>query len=110
MRKAVSGGILMSYSTLVEIAHYLRKLPKGEFLRSVETIQNLSTLTLVDLNDEITQDALELLASYSSKGLGGRDCVILATMRSFGTREILTHDRAFAEIEGIRVNDPVAEA
>jgi hypothetical protein len=70
MRKAVSNGIIMSYTTLVEIAHYMRRLPAEEFLRNMAMIQNLSTLTLVDLNDEITRQALELLPRYSGSGLG----------------------------------------
>ncbi len=107
MRTAVSNGIIMNYTTLVEIAHYLRRLPSEEFSRNIAMIQNLSTLTLADLNDEITQKALELLQHYSGKGLGGRDCVIIATMRDYRVRDMLTHDRAFAGVEGIRVTDPI---
>jgi predicted nucleic acid-binding protein len=107
MRKAVSNGIIMSYTTLVEIAHYMRRLPAEEFLRNMAMIQNLSTLTLVDLNDEITRQALELLPRYSGSGLGGRDCVIIATMRSHGIKDILTHDRTFSNVEGVHVTDPV---
>ncbi len=110
MRKAVSNGIIMSYTTLVEIAHYLRRLPAGEFLSNMAMIQNLSTLTLVDLNDEITRQVLELLPRYSGSGLGGRDCVIIATMRSHGIKDILTHDRAFTNVEGVHVTDPVPPA
>ena len=107
MRKAVSNGIIMSYTTLIEVAHYLRRLPEAEFQRNLATIQNLSTLTLVDLDDEITRETLELLPRYSEKGLGGRDCVIIATMNNHGVRDILTHDRAFASVEGVHVTDPV---
>jgi len=107
MRKAASNGILMSYTTLVEVAHYLRRLPAAEFQSSMTAMQNLSMLTLVDLDDEITLQALELLPRYSGKGLGGRDCVIVATMKSRGVKDILTHDRAFANVEGIHVVDPV---
>ena len=74
------------------------------------TIQNLSTLSLVDLNDEIAREALELLPRHSGKGLSGRDCVIIATMKSRGVKELLTHDRAFASIEGVHVTDPVPRA
>ena len=107
MRKALSDGIIMSYTTLVEIADFLRRLPSEEFLRDIAMIQNLSTLTLVDLNDEITRQALDLLPHYSWKGLGGRECVIIATMKYHGIRDILTHDRAFAGVVGVHVTDPV---
>ena len=97
----------MSYTTLIEVANYLRKLPAEEFQRDMDLIENLSTLTLVDLNDEIARQALELLPGYSAKGLGGRDCVIIATMKSRGVKEILTHDRAFGTVEGLHATDPV---
>ena len=107
MRRAVSGGIIMNYLTLVEVAHYLRSLPKEEFSHSIAAIQNLSTLTLVDLDHETTQMALEVLPQYWNKGLGGRDCVIIATMKVHSVKEILTHDRAFANVEEIRVVDTI---
>jgi len=107
MRKAVSSGIIMNYLTLVEVAHYLRLLPEEEFSDRMAMIQNLSTLTLADLDDETTQLALGVLPRYSGKGLGGRDCVIIATMKTHGVKDILTHDRAFANVEGIRVIDTI---
>jgi predicted nucleic acid-binding protein len=105
MRRAVSSGILMNYVTLVEIAHYLRLLPEDEFSSRLSTIQNLSTLTLADLDHETTQLALEALPRYSGRGIGGRDSVIIATMKTHGVRDILTHDRAFENVEGIRAID-----
>ncbi len=107
MRRAIRGGIIMSYVTLVEIAHYLRLLPEEEFSDKMSMIQDLSTLTLVDLDHETTQMALEVLPRYASKGLGGRDCVIIATMKAHGVKDILTHDRAFASVEAIRVIDTI---
>jgi hypothetical protein len=107
MRRALAGGVLMNYVTLVEIAHYLRLLPEDEFSSRLSTVQNLSTLTLADLDHETTRVALEALPRYSSRGLGGRDSVILATMKARGVRDILTHDRAFESVEGIRVIDTI---
>ena len=72
----------MSYTAPVEIAQYMRRLLKSEFLRKVESIQDLSTLTLVDLN-ELTRGAMDFLTLRAAKGLGGRDCVIMATMKNF---------------------------
>ena len=105
MRKMVNDEILMSYVTLVEIGHYLRTLRQEEFAPKMEMILNLSTLTLVALDDAIARSALELLPRHSSKGLGGRDCVILATMKARGLKEILTHDAAFTRVEGLRIVD-----
>ena len=107
MRRMIDDGILMNYVTLVEIGNYLRMLPRNEFSEKIETILNLSTLSFVDLDDTITRSAMDLLSRYSAKGLGGRDCIILATMKLHGLKELLTHDRAFPRVEGLRVTDPL---
>lgn len=107
MRKVMSSGIIMNYTTLIEVAHYLRRLPRETFSGSMAEIQNLSTLTLTDLDHETAQLALDLLSSYSGKGLGGRDCVIVATMKINDVKDIVTHDHAFADVEGIGVIDTI---
>ncbi|MFQ6134572.1 MAG: type II toxin-antitoxin system VapC family toxin [Nitrososphaerales archaeon] len=107
MRKAISNGIIASYITLIEVAHYLRRLPKEEFARCLKRIQNLSTLTMIELDHQITQSALDILPDYAAKGLGGRDCVIIATMKLSGVRSIATHDLAFKNVQGIRVIDTI---
>ena len=109
MRKAVTGEIVMNYVTLAEVGHYLRMLPRDEFSEKIESILNLSTLSFVDLDDAIARSAMGLLPRYSARGLGSRDCIIIATMRRRGLREILTHDRAFSRVEGFRVIDPIVE-
>jgi predicted nucleic acid-binding protein len=68
-------------------------------------MENLSTLRLIDLDDEITHLGIELIPAYASKGLGGRDCVIIATMRLNGTSRILTHDDSFKNAEDLEVLD-----
>lgn len=105
MRKVIREEILMSFVTTVEIGHYLRMLPQREFDERMDMMLNLSTLTFVDLDDVIARQALDLLPHYSHKGLGGRDCVVVATMKASGSKEIYTHDHAFAQVEGIHVND-----
>ncbi len=107
MRRAVSRGVVLNYATLIEVAHYLRRLPGERFSDIMADMQNLSTLTLTDLDHETTHLALELLVRYSSKGLGGRDCVIIATMRIHGVKDLVTHDRAFSAVDGIRVVDTI---
>lgn len=97
MRRAIEEGVLLNYVTLIEVSHYLRRLQKEEFHRIMEAIQNLSTITLVGLNDEIAHFAIDLMPNYASKRLGGRDCVILATMKLHGASRILTPDHSFRE-------------
>jgi len=110
MRKAVRTGIIINNITLVEVGHYLRRLPKEEFLDRMSQIQNLSTLTLIDLDATVTDDAVEMLPEYSSKGLGGRDCIIIATMKLSRINRIATHDQDFRKVKGLRVVDPIPRA
>jgi len=107
MRRAISNGIVINYVTLIEVAHYLRRLPKEEFTRRMKLIQDLSSLIMVDLDDHVTRLALDMLPEHAAKGLGGRDCVILATMQNSRVKGIVTHDFAFRNIEGIQVIDTI---
>jgi predicted nucleic acid-binding protein len=107
MRSAIREGITMNYMTLLEVAHYLRPLPKEEFVELTGAILNLSTLTLIDLDGRVADLALGMVPEHAGKGLGSRDCAILATMQLSGVRKIATHDRAFLAIEGIEVVDSI---
>ena len=107
MRGAIREGIAMNYVTLLEVAHYLRSLPKQEFVELTGAILNLSTLTFFDLDDRIADLALRMVPEYAGGGLGSRDCAILATMKLSGVRKIATHDQAFAAIDGIEVFDAI---
>ncbi len=107
MNAAVLEGVVINRVTLVEVAHYLRMLPKQRFIQQVGAIQNLSTLTLFDLDARITNLAVEMLPEQAPKGLGSRDCVILATMKATGIERIATHDRAFRSMRGIKVVDEI---
>jgi len=107
MDEAIESGVMTSYVTLLEVAHYLRTLPKSEFLRLMELIRSLSTLMLNELDAQIATVALELLPDYAQKGLGGRDCIILATMQLSGVKIIATHDKAFKGIKGVTIIDEI---
>lgn len=109
MRRAIRDGVAMSYVTLIEVAHYLRMLPGKEFTEVTDAIRSLSTLTLFNLNERIADLAVKMVPEYAPKGLGGRDCVILATMKFSGTRKIVTHDGAFRRVEGIEVIDAMPQ-
>ena len=107
MRSAIKEGVAANHVTLVEVAHYLRMLPKQEFVGLMETIRRLTTLTVFNLDDRIADSALKMMPEHASKGLGGRDCVILATMKSSGIERIATHDGAFRRISWIEVIDDI---
>ena len=107
MRRAVREGVVMNLVTLMEVAHFFRYLPTGEFREKIERIQNLENLKLFALDEELTELSLEHLVKNAKVGIGGRDSIILATMEVAGTRRIATHDEVFKRIRGLNVIDPI---
>lgn len=107
MRTAIHEGIVLNVVTLMEVAHYFRHLPKENFRRKLHTIQNLATLTLINLDLDIAEIAFEQLIKYAKIGIGSRDSVILATMKTTGTKIIASHDEVFKKIEDLEVVDPI---
>jgi len=107
MRSAIREGIVINYVTLMEIAHYLRHLRETEFKDRVDTIKHFSRLSFVDLDAAIVDLALALLVEHASEGIGGRDSIILATMKRNNVKRILTHDDAFKRVRGIKVTDTI---
>jgi predicted nucleic acid-binding protein len=107
MRKAITEGVAASYVTLFEVAHYLRMLPRREFVERMEQIRSLSTITLFELDGRLADSALRMVPEYASVGLGGRDCIILATMKASGINRIATHNQAFARVDWVEVVDGI---
>ena len=107
MRAAIREGILLNLTTLMEVAHYFRALAEPEFSSRINKLRNLRTLTLVELDAGIANEALKILSRYANFGMGGRDAVILATMQLHGVKRILTHDKDFRQARGIKVIDPI---
>jgi len=107
IRTAIHEGIVLSVVTLMEVAHYFRYLSRGNFRRRLSTIQNLATLTFIDLDLDIAELASEQLMKYAKIGIGGRDSVILATMKATSTKRIATHDQVFKKIKALEVIDPI---
>jgi len=109
MREAIEDGIILNVMTLVEVAHYFRGLEGPEFSSRMDKLRNLRTLTLTELDLTTTDKAIRLLSRYGGVGIGGRDAVVLATMQLHGIKRILTHDRDFTKVKGIRVVDPIPQ-
>jgi len=107
MRDAIHEGMVLNVVTLMEVAHYFRYLPKDDFLRRTDIIQNLTTLTFVNLDLDLAELAFEHLVKYAKIGVGSRDSVILATMKMTGTKRIITHDEVFKNIENLEVIDSI---
>jgi len=107
MRTIIQEGIVLNVVTLMEVAHYFRHLPKENFRRKLHAIQNLATLTIINL--DLAELAFEQLMRYSKIGIGGRDGVILATMKATSVKRIATHDEVFKKIESLEVIDPIPQ-
>jgi predicted nucleic acid-binding protein len=107
MRDAIHEGVVLSVVTLIEVAHYFRHLPKEDFLKNIHRIENLATTRFVNLDLDLAELAFEQLTKYAKIGIGGRDSVILATMRRTGIKRIASHDKVFKKIEGLEVIDPI---
>jgi len=107
MRAAVHEGIVLNVVTLIEVAHYFRRLPKQNLRVKLHAIKNLATLTFIDLDLDVAEIAFEQLIEYAKIGIGGRDSVILATMKATGTKRIASHDEVFKKIGEIEVIDPI---
>jgi predicted nucleic acid-binding protein len=109
MSEAIRSGIMTNYVSLLEVAHYLRNQTKNEYSNMVDSIENLSTLVLTELDAQTAALALDLVPVYASKGLGVRDCVILSSIQLSGVTSIANHDRSFREIKGITVVDDIPQ-
>ncbi len=108
MQSAIREGVVLSPVTLMEVAHYFRNLPASVLEEKMKMITNLSTLTLIDFTYHILQSSISFLSEYSVSGLGVRDCVILATMKAAGSKILLTHDKAFSKVSGIKIIDRIS--
>jgi len=108
MRGAIEDGIILNLATFIEVAHYFRGLGDPEFTSRMDELRNLRTLTLTELDMSTADRAIRLLARYGKlAGIGGRDSVILATMQLHGIKRILTHDKDFKKVKGIKVVDSI---
>lgn len=107
MRAAIREGILLNLTSLLEVAHYFRNLGEAELSSTMDKLRNLTTLNLAELDTATADEALRILGRYSDMGIGSRDAVVLATMQLHGVKRILTHDRDFSKVKGIRVIDSI---
>jgi predicted nucleic acid-binding protein len=107
MRKSIEEGVVISTVTLMEVAHYFRTLQPKILSERIKMITNLSTLSVIDFTSSIMQSSINLLSTYARIGLGSRDCVILATMKTVGSDILLTHDKAFKKAKDIKIIDEV---
>ncbi len=99
--------ILVNTIVVMELAHYLiRNLGPIKGKEKLDTF--LSFGFIVDELDFIaSKESIKLLCEYSHEGIGGRDSTILASMRNYEIKIIITHDSSFKKIDWLNVVDPV---
>lgn len=99
--------VLMNTVVVMEIAHYLIK-NLGP-VKGREKIDQLLTFPfkIADFDFTKMEDSIDMLKTYSTQGIGGRDATIIASMKENDIEKLLTHDKAFKRIEEIKVVDPV---
>jgi predicted nucleic acid-binding protein len=107
MQETIKEGLVVNSVTIMEVAHYFCNLSKSEFDERIETTLSLYTLRVVSFTLELMEDALSFVPQYSRFGLGARDCVIIATMKTVGTDILLSHDMAFKNVRNITVIDEI---
>ncbi len=107
MQRTIQNDVVVSTVTLMEVAHYFKMIPPDILNEKMRMIADLSTLSLVDFTSTIIQSSINLLSIYGPTGLGSRDCVILATMKSVGSKTLLTHDQSFKKVKEIKVIDEI---
>ena len=100
-------GIVMNYFIIMELAHYLVK-NLGP-IHGKEKIDGFLRFPFIigDFDYELLALSIDMLTQYSHFGIGGRDATILATMKKFKIKKLLTHDKAFKKVDFIEAIDPV---
>lgn len=101
--------VTMNTVVLMEVAHYLIKN-----LGPVEGQEKIDTLLgypfrVVDFTYSLFESSVDSLARQSHAGIGGRDATILAAMAEAGEETLVTHDKAFRNIDRVDVLDPAEE-
>jgi len=102
--------IILSTLIPLEVSHNLYAVPKIDKISTENLILNWVTqenINFVSIDNHIMLLALELLKSNRSKGIGGRDCLILASMLTKDVETIVTNDKNLLRIESLRRIDPV---
>lgn len=94
----------------IEVSHNLYRIPKI----SPDNIEQLIFKWITQKNIKILQisnkemlNALQILKSLRSKGIGGRDCLILATMELNEVNVLVTNDKNLLSLDYIKRIDPV---
>jgi len=104
--------ISLSVIIPMEVAHRLyriKDLSKSNLDRLLLKWITKENIDIISADHRILLISLELMKKYQDEGVGGRDCVILASMFDNKIDTIVTHDKNFLKITNIKRIDPVED-
>jgi predicted nucleic acid-binding protein len=110
--------VLSSTIIWLEVSHYLYKsssIQKEKLGETLSKLVRLSSMRVVDFDMELYFETIMLLAEFRNDhkigfSIAGRDASIIAMMKKFKVKTIVTHDRDFVKLADkgiIQVLDPV---
>ena len=102
--------VLLSAIIPLEVIHTLFRKARLPFLvafNATRGIINLTNVELVELTLPMMQESMRLLGTYQEYGIGGRDALILATMKEWRVDTIATHDKGLLKVPDFNRVDPV---
>ncbi len=98
--------IVLNTLVVMEVAHFLIK-NLGSVIGQEKVEKMLSFPFIIeDFSYEELLESVKLLSTYTQTGIGGRDATILATMKKWKIKDLLTHDSSFKKINLVNVIDP----
>ena len=102
--------VLLSTIIPLEVSHNLYAIPNLDKFSTENLILKWVTqenILFVPVDNDVMLLELEILKSNRSKGVGGRDCLILASMLAKDVETIVTHDKNLLRITSLHRIDPV---
>lgn len=105
-----TGHIHLNGVVPVEVAHNLfgnKDLDPESIYGLLTAVFGALNIEVVDITPSTMVHALKILLNYRSKGIGGRDALILATMGEYNVNTIITHDTNILSLVELRRVDPV---
>ena len=102
--------IILSTIIALEVAHNLYAVPKvnkDDIEKLILKWITQENITIIDADQHNMLIALELLKFNRSKGIGGRDCFILASMLNQNVQTLVTNDKNMLRVQNLHRINPV---
>jgi len=107
LEKILDDGVAINTVVAMEVAHYLIKNMGSDVGRTKMDLFFSYPMEIMNFDQYLARRSVEYLAKYSQTGIGGRDATILASMEELEIKKLMTHDRAFKNLDFIEIVDPI---